>query len=252
MKTSNNSLLSLPVKEEKLTKQIAKRISELWKKETKEEIKKTFLQKILVKTIKKENLKIPYGWYLFGQCTVLQIDNPDIEPIKDYDKTITNTIKEYKEIQTTNQLLLKHYREENNILYLDKLKITETLNRPFNKDSIDRLDSNLKDMVFTFKGSKDVCNYLDIYYALSVQLFKEEFRQLLSESFTSLWELLAADNLYNSLKEFYPEEILDYCYKQRKVSLIAMLEEYLCALKDLLPKPEPSPLDKFKGIAAKQ
>ena len=69
-----NTLLNLPIKEEKLTKQIAKRISELWKKQTNENIKKTFLQKILIKLIKEQKLKIPYGWYLFGQCTVLQFD----------------------------------------------------------------------------------------------------------------------------------------------------------------------------------
>jgi len=220
--TNTKTLLGLPTKKEKLTKQIAKRIIELWEKNTKEQIKKTFLQKILVKTIKTENLEIPYGWYLFGQCTVLQIDPNQINEmsIKDHDNVINIIIKEYKEMPNTTELLLKHYREENNAFYLDKLKITEILSKPFTEDSLRLLDQNLKDMVFTFNGKKDVIELLETYYSLTVGILKlddrEELRVLLSESFLALWDLLALDNLYTSLKEYYSEEILEYYYNQRK------------------------------------
>ncbi|MFC1728215.1 winged helix-turn-helix domain-containing protein [Nanoarchaeota archaeon] len=239
---NTNTLLGLPIKQEKETKQIAKRIIELWKEQTGENINKTFLQKILVKTIKKENLKIPYGWYLFGQCTVLKLDPNQIEEdsIKTYDETINATIKEYKDLPNTAELRSKHYKEENNVLYLDRLRIIEILSKPFDDESIRLLNQNLKDLVFTFHGEEDVIDLLETYYSLAVRIFKlenkEELRTLLSESFSALWDLLALDSLYYSLKDYYSEEILEYYYNQRKIPFKSTLDEYLSDLYDSIPK----------------
>ena len=126
---NKNTLLGLPIskKQKETTLSLAKRIVEIWNEKTSKPLRKTFLHKMLIKLVKKEQIKnVPYGWYLFGQCAVLQFETQELTGIqseKRYDKQINEIIKEYSNIPNTHELLEQHYIEEGNDLYLTRLKI---------------------------------------------------------------------------------------------------------------------------------
>jgi len=257
-----DTLLGLPITEEqeKNTKTILKSIEETWKKQFQIPLKKTLRQKILIKLIKKEQIKnIPYGWYLFGQCAVLH--NPDltnITPTNKYQEQIKKIINNYKDLSTTD-LLHHHYREENNELYLNKIKINDLLLNPFTEESITQLKRTVLHFICSFKqADKDPIDAINAFHSYLSRLIKhknlkelEEIRPLINETFNAVWELIATYNLYNSLKQWYEEPILKKHYELRKEALIPIIKEYLDTLLDYAPiMVSDEFLRRFKGILA--
>jgi len=265
---NEHTLLGLPISKEQknATLSLAKRIIEIWNKKTSKPIKKTFLQKMLIKVIKQANIKnIPYGWYLFGECAVLRLEPDSIASAdRKYDKYILPIIKEYSKIPNTQELLKKHYVEEGNDLYLLRLKISNLLMNQFNTESITSLKINLNNFLFSFKkteDNEDILEYVLGFVSIVLQLIKqlsinelEDIRSEINSTFIAIWEIAGTYNLYESLIKFYDKQILKKYYTIRVDNLKLVAEEYLLALKDNIPvkKQKPSSLNKFKGIAVRK
>jgi len=257
-----DTLLGLPLtkEQETKTKTILKSIEEVWKNMFQIPLKKTLRQKILIKLIKQENIKnIPYGWYLFGQCAVLH--SPELEniiPTNKYDIKIKKIITEYKDLSTTD-LLHHHYREENNELYLNKIKINDLLLNPFTEESLTQLKRTILHFICSFKkADKDPIDSVNAFHSYLSRLIKhknlkelEEIRPLINETFNIVWDLMATYNLYHSLKQWYEEPILKKYYELKKETLIPVIKEYLDTLLDYAPIIISDEfLRKFKGILA--
>lgn len=264
---NENTLLGLPISKEQknATLSLAKRIIEKWNKKTSKPIKKTFLQKMLIKVIKQANIQnIPYGWYLFGECAVLRLEPDSITADRKYDKYILPVIEEYSKIPNTQELLKKHYVEEGNDLYLLRLKISNLLMNQFNIESITSLKINLNNFLFSFKktdDNKDLLEYITGFVSIVLQLIKnlsvdelEDIRSEINNAFIAVWEIAGTYNLYASLVKFYDKQVLKKYYDIRVHNLQLVAEEYILALKDNIPAKEEksSPLKRFKGIAAKK
>lgn len=253
-----NTLLGLPLNDEQkqTTYGLFKRIIERWEKiKPERKINKTFLHKILVKLVKSEEeikLKVPHGWYLFGECAVLQC-----EPVscieqrfdigKKYDSKIDSIVTEYAEIPSTIELMNKQYVEEGNDLYTTRLKISDKLLNPFNENSIQELKRSLKDFVFSFKKTEeneDIIEYLNGFFSIVTRLINglntkelEDIRSIINDTFMSIWELMATYNLYSSLVErrYYDKATISKYYALRKGNLKHIAESYLSTLKDYCP-----------------
>jgi len=267
---NKNTLLGLPVSKEQkqTTLSLAKRIAEIWNKKTSKPLRKTFLHKMLIKLVKKEQIKnVPYGWYLFGQCAVLQFETQElteIQSVKKYDKQINEIVKEYSNIPNTNELLEQHYIEEGNDLYLTRLKISNILINTFNEDSLKSLKANLKNFLLSFKkteDNEDLLEYINGFYSIVIRLTKElsieeleGMRPQINDSFRHIWEIMGTYELYNSLDDFYDKKILKKHYTIWIENLKHISETYLSELKDNIPIKEikKDSLSRFKGIQGSQ
>ncbi|MBU0666405.1 MAG: hypothetical protein ABIC91_05350 [Nanoarchaeota archaeon] len=237
-----NALLGLPVtkEQETLFYELLKRVKELSTKT----LNRTFLQKILISIIKKEELSIPYGWYLFGQCCVskLEFDN-DYKSITIHDKAILQTLKEFDKYENTDQLMEAHYKEEDNDLYLTKLSINKILKEKFTEQTLDILELQIKNIIFKFsetEENKDLFIYINGFYSIFVRLLKlsieelESIRLEIYDAFKSVWELIGTYDLYNDTKKSFNTDTKIY-YDVRKESLLELADFYLFALKEHCP-----------------
>ena len=270
LQLNKDTLLGLPLTEKQLetTKGLFRRITELWPKNASRPLNKTFLQKVLVKLVRQENItNVPYGLYLFGQCAVLYNyeDLTDIKAIKTYDTTLNRIIIEFQEIPTTRELLERHYIEEGNDLYKTRILISDTLLKPFTEQSLQQLKQLLRQLVFSFPGTDDNVEIIECvngFFSAVVRIINgynvkevEDLRSLLNEVFSALWELMATFNLYQSLlnQKWYDKAILDRYYKLRKEIILTDVENYIFTLIDHCPPlniPKDDPILKFKGILA--
>lgn len=264
----DDTLLGLPISDEQknLTSVLLKSIENVWKNLLPNRpLNKTFRQKILVKLIKTANIKdVPYGWYLFGQCAILH--NPDLsntKATKEYDPIIKSIINEYKDLSTT-ELLLYHYREENNEAYMNRIKISDILLNKFTEESLASLKRNLMQFIFSFgEADEDVNSALNAFHSVCTRLINsmnlkemEDIRPTLSEAFNVLWEIMATYNLYTSLcnKSWYENTVLERHYKLKLESSFQVFKEYYETLQDYCPQIiiKDEYLRPFKGILAKQ
>lgn len=268
LQLNKDTLLGLPLTEKQLetTTGLFKRITELWPKDTSRPLNKTFLQKVLVKLVRQENIiNVPYGLYLFGQCAVLYNyeDLSDTKSIKTYDIALNKIIIEYQQIPTTRELLERHYIEEGNELYKTRILISDALLKPFTEQSLQQLKQLLRQLVFSFRATDDNVEIIECvngFFSAVVRIINgynvkevEDLRALLNEVFAALWELMATFNLYQSLlnQKWYDKAILDRYYKLRKEIILTDVENYIFTLMDHCPAlniPRDSPILKFKGI----
>ncbi len=263
-----DTLLGLPLTEEQENKikGLAARIKEKWNKITSRPLNKTFLQKMMVKLIQEEKIKdIPYGWYLFGLCTVLQLDPQELGKSEEteYDKKIEIIVRDFSNMHSTNELMTRQYTEEAKPLYLSKMKLSSILMNPFTEHSINLLKIEIRNILFSFQkkeDNKDIMEYLNGFDSIVIRLIKtlnlkelEELRQSINESFTAIWDMLGAYNFYENMIPFYGQTAKKY-YIIRIEILKSIAESYLTALKDNIPITEAKEdsLSKFKGILASQ
>jgi predicted transcriptional regulator len=267
---NKNTLLGLPIskKQKQTTLSLAKRIAEIWNKKTSKPLRKTFLHKMLIKLVKEEQIKnVPYGLYLFGQCSVLQFETQELtsmQSIKKYDEQINEIVEKYSKILNTNELLEQHYIEEGNDLYLTRLKISNILINNFNEDALKSLKANLKNFLLSFKkteDNEDLLEYINGFYSIVIKLTKElpieeleEMRPQINDSFRHIWEIMGTYKLYESLSKFYDKQILKKHYSLWIENLKHISEIYLSELKDNIPIKETKEdsLSRFKGIQASQ
>lgn len=250
-----NTLLGIEPKEEKLTLQIAKRIEELWEKRFNKIIKRTFLQKLLIKLIKQENLPIPYGWYLYGQCTVSMLNSNKEISTKKYDAKIEILITEFGKIPNTTELMRLHYTEEQNDLYLTRLKINEILMNRFEDKTLLKIQINT--LLYSFKTNdiklREIINgFASIIFRLINSLKLEELediRNIINDTFGSIWEIIATHELKKSLERFYKSSEIEKFYSLQIENLKLIADEHLLNLKSYCPEIKiRSDIERFKGI----
>jgi len=263
----DDTLLGLPISDEQKTRTsiLLKSIETVWNNILPNRpLNRTFRQKVLIKLIKRANIKnVPYGWYLFGQCAVLH--NPDlsnIQPAHDHDSEIKTIIEEYQNLSTT-ELLLSHYREENNEVYMSRIKISDILLNRFTEESLSILKRLLIQFIFSFgEADEDVNAALNAFHSVCARLINsknpkemEDIRPLINEAFNVLWEIMAAYNLYISLRnrDWYEKAVLERHYKLKIECSFQVFKEYYDALQDYCPPIiiTDKYLRSFKGILAK-
>ncbi len=272
IKPRKDTLMGLPITQEQehRTKQLLKRIEEIWSKIVPHrKLGKTFRQKILVKLIKStEENNVPYGWFLYGQCAVLY--NPDLTGItssKQYDTKITDIIEEFKDIPTTTELLERHYTETGNESYKLRLLISQNLLDKFTEDSIYLLKKNIKHFIFNFKKTEEnnkIIEVLESFLSFSLRLLSklpirelEDIRSQMNETFLKVWEIMATYNLYKSLqkKNWYEINILKEHYYMKLEVLLASIDEHITTLGDNCPPiiiPKDSPYYKYTSKARQE
>lgn len=228
-----------PSEKEKISK-IANRFRELWPKN--KFLGKTFLQKMTVELIKKENLNLPYGWYLFGQCTALKMHDETLNKYgseKKYDFKIKEIIEEYSQFNDTDELLEYHYKKEKKKLYLTRLSINNILK----KNNLSRelilnvLDIQIQSLIWDFEknsDNKDIFEILEGFHSIILKLSKLPVEKLnnlkfdIYTTFSLIWELIGSYNLYKSLNQDiklfydYNADIL----KDKIDNLLVNLKEY--------------------------
>jgi hypothetical protein len=259
---SQKTILGLPIskEDEALCCSLANRFREL-----KPGVNNTFLQKMLVELIKKKNLNIPYGWYLYGECCVVRLNGLSLsnyQSTKKYDPDIKQIIADFAKYQNTNVLMHEKYASENNHLYLHRLKIDNMLAKPFEKRSdLELLDLEIKHLIWSFKEdpvNKPILTYLLDFYSIFCRISKlkiEEVEALRLEIFTcfkSVWEMIGTYQMYESTKRFYKQNTLpnfQYAYHQLK----NVAEEHLWHLFEHCPPIYISPeMQAFRDSLAKR
>jgi hypothetical protein len=270
----NDTLLGLPLKEEQeqITKALFNRIIERWDAlNINRSLNKTFLQKMLIKLVKSEKIAdVPYGWYIFGECAVLQCDplngfDSKFSFSKKYDAAIDKIILDFSQIPDTKELLLKSYSEEGNELYLLRLRISELLKDRFIAESIESLKKNLRLFLFSFRKTEengDLIEFLNGFASIFIRLANgltiqqlEDLREDINASFMSVWELVGTYEFFESLvtHNYYDKSFLRKYYQLRIENLKQTADCYLSTLQEFCPElvPITDPLRRFKGIQAK-
>ena len=256
IKLEKDTLLGLPLTDDQraLTQALFNRFIHFWgKMKIAKRLNKSFLQKMLIELVKRQKIEnVPYGWYLFGQCAVLQYD-PDLPANSDYpigtkyDVEIQSVIREYSQLTTTNELMQKHYHKESNELYLTRLKLTGILINELKEENISNLKRELKNFLFSFKkeeNNEDLLEYINGFYSITIRIINglnhkevDDIRDLINEAFISVWEIMATYNLYKSLidNHFYEIQVIKKYYSLRIANLKEAAKNYLSQLKDHCP-----------------
>lgn len=217
--TDNNTLFNLPVKNAQLTQAIANSIPE-------EGIKKEI---ILVKVIKKAKLNIPYGWYLTHERPILNL--------KPSDKTTSRYNHEIKEaVKECPKDLKSYYIEEGKDLYLTKLKIENAIIEGEN----DLLKTLVRNMLFSTPEDEHIQGFASLATRLNIK----DIRTDVYNAFEAVWDIIAAYNLRESVKQFYDPSMIKINTQKA--------DEYLTILASHLPKEKTDSLSRFKGIQARQ
>jgi hypothetical protein len=237
-----DTILGLPVskEQEKLCCEIANRIRELAPKTN-----NTFLQKMVVNLIKRKNLDIPYGWYLYGECCVVKLVPEFLSKYSSthkFDTELKQIIGEFKSYGNTDELLKALYVKEGNALYLHRWKINGMLSHPFKEKPV-LLDYEIKHMIFTISDMKlprQIYEYLMEFYSDLVRLIKhpiekmEEYRLDILSTFQSIWELIGTYEMYSTTKPKYQMDTLCY-YQAAALQLKTIIEVNLDYLNGLCP-----------------
>ena len=229
------TLLGIPIPKEKKQQiaAIANRIKQL------KNYKNTFLQKAVVEVIKKNNLDLPYGWYLYGPCSALNLSDDvlkNYKSTKKYDKIIKETISEFEQYKNTDELMEKYY--ENEPVYYSRLQIEQIFKEKLTKNSMKQIELAIKQMLFNVENPAKY--YLDAFLS-SVSMLKkldeEDINDLKLEiysTFRTIWEIIGTQYLKETLKVANG----DFYYESKISTLSNIAHCYLLRLKDYWPEPQ--------------
>lgn len=229
------TLLGIPISQEKKQQiaAIANRIKKL------KNYKNTFLQKAVVEVIKKNDLDLPYGWYLYGPCSALNLNNDILNNYPSttkYDKSIKETISEFDGYKNTDDLMEKYYIDEP--VYYARLQIDQIFKEKLTKNSMRQIELALKQMLLNIK--EPAYYFLDSFLS-SVSMLKklseEEINDIKLEvysTFKTIWEIVGTQYLKNTLKVNNG----DFYYESRISTLQSIAHCYLLRLKDYWPEPQ--------------
>lgn len=229
-----DTILGIPVPEEK-KKQLAG-IANRFRQLT--NYNNTFLQKAVINVIKRENLDLPYGWYLFGECSAVMFNkmNNKYTATKKYEKTIKETISEFSKFKNTDALMENIY--EGNQLYMLRLQIDQVFKDKLTKHNMRSIELAVKQMLFVLKGPSYY--FLDSFYSQVAMLKKLDEEQLneikleIYAAFRIIWEIIGTQKY----KETVNLENIDFYYKTRMEALEELAHCYLLTLKDYWPRIE--------------
>ncbi|MFP4645759.1 MAG: hypothetical protein ACLFNB_03880 [Candidatus Woesearchaeota archaeon] len=229
------TILGVPIDENQKKEyfRIAKRIREF------KDYNKTFLQKAVINVIKKENLDLPYGWYLFGECTPVKLGDETLQgygSTRKYDKAIRETINEFGHYNNTVDLMEDHYQDKP--VYAARLHIDQIFKGELTRNSMKQIELLVKQMLF--KVNEPASEYLDAFLsnvAMLKRLDDEELESIKLDIFSTfriIWELIGTQQF----KESSGIDNIDFYYETRMTTLKSLASEYLANLKDYWPEPE--------------
>ena len=252
------TILGLPITDEQehILTSIAQRIQQL----SSTRMNRTFLQKTLVQTLKLANIDtVPYGWYLFGECTILILTDDAIANAThttQYDTAIRQAIATMQQFKTTTELMGDQYR--NNSLYRCRLTIDKCFKSVFTPSTLDIIDEQLANIIVdipredteAIEAAKAVYSLFGRLSVLGIDEL-EHLRMEIYTLFKTLWELIASLNFYLCVRHTFKEDITPY-YALKKESLMTSLGTYYNHLEAYCPAPKPidPELRRFKGAQA--
>ncbi len=225
--------IPLPEKQKKEIVGIANRIKKL------RNYNNTFLQKSVVEVIKKNNLDLPHGWYLYGPCSGLKLTDDilkNYESTTKYDESIKEIITLFDQYKNTDDLMQAYYNKD--LVYLSRLQIDQIFKEKLTKNSMKQLELILHQMLLRLENPGFY--YLDAFLS-SISMLKrleeEQFNDLKLEiysAFITIWEIIGTQYLENTLNV---NNIEFYC-NHRIEQLSENATCYLLRLKDNWPRIE--------------
>ncbi len=222
--------LPLDVESEKKFKSLYHLIRKNWREQTTRPLLRTHAQKIAYKVITKCDLKVPFGWYIFGGIGIVSYDNALEYNYFGLPKFVEICVREvtieYAKNDRAWQSKKQRYEEAGKELYLKKEEILSVLyssnfdDHP--KQSLFALIKKLRKLVFLAPKDKRT-NYseiLDSYQDLMLDITNKVDESQIIEAkrdiivlFESIWRYIALFNFKHDLLEFYSEKILDLHFK---------------------------------------
>ncbi len=238
--------LGLPLSEEqeKQFYALASRINKEWSYKP---LKKTFLQKMLVTLIERENLDLPFGYYLFGKCTPMKFNDElwkEHEPDNRFNTQIKNIVKEFEKYSNTRDLMERRYTEQDMPLYNTRLSIDLELKKPFDDEKKYRLHALFKSLIMNFDNNddnKDIWEYINYFFSVWSRLKKldkddlESIRMDIIDSFQSLWKLIGTYEFYRSMSDFFGS-IAKVHYDREINSLKNVTQSQIESLEEFCPE----------------
>ena len=233
-----------------------------WKQKTGRKLLKTTAQKIIYEVIKKCNLEIPVGWYIYGGVCVKPYDYNSPYDFKglndDIISCVDKTVNEFSNNSFEYESKQQQYKKAKKKLYDVKEYILKLLySKKFSKNSMYILQKKYLQFVRLIpKGDEIYDELINDYDTLIIDIIKNwddfvdekdnrnfaEFNQELTCSFEALWKLVAMFNFKHDLFKggFYLQTVLDEHFKldisQAKEELIEICSE----LNDMIPFEEPT------------
>lgn len=260
---NSNSIMSLPITQDQIN--LFRSLEEEIQQKSPKHFNRTFLQKAIVQIMKKTKQKgIPYGWYLFGECTIVQLAESGAPyekvDLTKFENVIRSTVDEFSQYNNTNELMEKTY--EHKPLYQARLAVDTICKQEFTKGNLDLLHMQLKNIIFSFKETeenKDLFEFIEGFYSTFVQLLKldvdtlEQIRLEIYKTYSHVWELIATYNIYEDTKDYFNITTKPY-YNLRIETLKEMTTYNLLQLQGYLPakKKVDDVLQAFKGVRADQ
>ncbi len=258
-----DTYFGLPInsKTEEQINSLYKYIEVEWKKNAGRPLLKTTAQKIIYKVIKKCNLNIPVGWYIYGGVCI-----KPYEPYTEYKYTdltekiiscVSKIVKEYSHNVHEYESKQQQYHEEVRMVYILKEEIFSLVySKKFSKNSMYIFQKKYVELIqLVPKGDKIYHALINDYYTTLIDITKNwdifvnenkeeefsSFKQKLISSFEILWKLIAQFHLKKDLLEggFYTQTVLDGHFKLDIEQTKDELTELGSELQLLIPSEEP-------------
>jgi len=253
-------------------------IRRFWKENSNKRLLRTTAQKIAYEVIKKCNLDIPTGWYIYGGISIVIYDDSKDYTYSGFPKKVETFVKEttltYSKFDYAFECKNKQYEDEKNELYLLKNEILSIFYSPkfyeHPKNSIYVINKKLRKLfrLAVVPNRKEYTGLIDAFDDLMTDIFnKFNDKQILDINrkiialFESVWKYIGMFNFKNDLKNDYSEEILysrfifDVIQQEDEIvelgtELQSMIPED--EIKDPLKKKLYEALDKIKPLSAEE
>ncbi len=240
-----------------LDKEVEKQISSVfylikkyWSEKTSKKLLNTHAQKIAFKVIRLcDELKIPFGWYLYGGIEVGTYDDSKNYIFYETSEKVVRVVKEVTEEYAINDYAWQSKKlqyEQAPEHYSVKEEILSILYGPTisedPKRSLHVIIKKVRRLISLAPkvDRKEYNNILDAYQDLLLDLYNKVDDEVLKEHkrefiilFEAVWKYIALFNFKNDLLKFYPKKILDVHFfldiKQQEDEIIE-LGSYLQSL----------------------
>jgi len=253
-------------------------IRKFWKENSNKKLLRTTVQKIAYEVIKKCNLDIPTGWYIYGGILVVAYDDSKDYTYSGFPKPIETCVQEttlaYSKFNHAFECKNKQYGDEQNALYDVKEEILKIFYSPkfydHPKNSIYVINKKLRKLLrlAVVPSRKEYVGLIDAFDDLMTDIsIKFNDKQILDISrnivalFESIWKYIGMFNFKNDLKNNYSKEIL---YSRFIFDIIKQEDEIVelgtelqsiipeDEIKDPLKKQLYESLDKIKPLSSEE
>jgi len=268
-KTGNYFDLPINSEDEKLIDSLFFKIKEEWKQKTGMIPGRIQVQKTLARINKECNLNLPIGWYKFGTLCVKPYDqNLDYAYSRLNEKIITcvvDIVGTYSKEVNATALKLRHYNEENSILYKTKEILLSLLSSPnFSKKYILEINNQLYALlknsppIFDKVSKRLVNDFVGLVLQMVNTISDEDLKMVkndIYQSFNEIWKLIALYNYFSDLEPYYSKNFskeleLKHFISEMNTQKMEVIE-HLKYLNDLLPhqaEPDDETYRKIKSL----